>query len=507
MDHWNTLNIEPTTDLKIIKKAYSSRLKKTRPDQDADAYQRLREAFDWAKRYCQYMAKHAETADMPTEDTHRDPLTPGDKLNDHDENNACHLSGVVTEASEGIVDDPVAQSAPSDNTQAAAQQCEQRAYDTALKSIKQLFSAATEDECCHELASLIHGYDLINLKTRSYFEAILINELTRYEGPDMPYRLASMAAKEFHWFEEQHANIDKRQRVAYIESRLSAYRSYTDALVIPAQHGQGKEKSAAKLLLGKYQPKYFHFLRFIGYRNLTLRKYTRYFSQSVEQGTSPELHTETFFWWNKHLERSLFSLWHLLAGFVALLFIHANFSQHMPVVNASDISFVMLGGTLVFSLILWGIDCLYRRYQRLLLSYWQRIEGLAGTNFALSIIFMASVLFWREYRGVDYIGWLIPLALTASTLIFGLYGLVQMLGAAIIYSVCYHLVDVLDRYPELESFALIIGFVSYKWFLFTLNKMPKRISDYIYQHNFLFYSYAGALASALSLAYLTLYIH
>jgi len=43
------LGIEPTSDLKVIKKAYAARLKHTRPDDDAAAYQALREAYEAAQ--------------------------------------------------------------------------------------------------------------------------------------------------------------------------------------------------------------------------------------------------------------------------------------------------------------------------------------------------------------------------------------------------------------------------------------------------------------------------
>ncbi len=49
MGIWSVLDIEPTDDLSIIKRAYARKLKTTRPDQDPVGYQRLREAFEQAK--------------------------------------------------------------------------------------------------------------------------------------------------------------------------------------------------------------------------------------------------------------------------------------------------------------------------------------------------------------------------------------------------------------------------------------------------------------------------
>ncbi|THD50207.1 molecular chaperone DnaJ [Enterobacteriaceae bacterium ML5] len=50
MEIWSVLGIEPTQDITVIKRAYALQLKKTRPDQDPDAYQQLREAFESARR-------------------------------------------------------------------------------------------------------------------------------------------------------------------------------------------------------------------------------------------------------------------------------------------------------------------------------------------------------------------------------------------------------------------------------------------------------------------------
>lgn len=54
MGPWELLGLEPTQDVRAIKLAYSVKLKTTRPDDDAEAYQALREAYDWALNY----AKH-----------------------------------------------------------------------------------------------------------------------------------------------------------------------------------------------------------------------------------------------------------------------------------------------------------------------------------------------------------------------------------------------------------------------------------------------------------------
>ncbi|MDP4180112.1 MAG: CDC27 family protein [Bacillota bacterium] len=57
MDYWSILNINPTEDVSIIKKAYANKLKHHHPEIDPHGYQRLREAYDAALKYTKRMAK------------------------------------------------------------------------------------------------------------------------------------------------------------------------------------------------------------------------------------------------------------------------------------------------------------------------------------------------------------------------------------------------------------------------------------------------------------------
>lgn len=88
-DDWALLGIEPTTELAAIKKAYALRLKVTRPDDDADAYQALRGAYERVQQWAAWersraSAPQAEAAppsapDMPPT-VEPAPLMPVDPL-------------------------------------------------------------------------------------------------------------------------------------------------------------------------------------------------------------------------------------------------------------------------------------------------------------------------------------------------------------------------------------------------------------------------------------------
>lgn len=60
MNVWERLGIAPTQDLRAIKRAYAIQLKTTRPDDDAQAYQALREAYDAAQHYAKYYVAYSE---------------------------------------------------------------------------------------------------------------------------------------------------------------------------------------------------------------------------------------------------------------------------------------------------------------------------------------------------------------------------------------------------------------------------------------------------------------
>lgn len=65
-DDWARLGLEPTTDLGAIKKAYAARLKTTRPDDDAEAYQALRGAYERAQQWAKWQREQAPPAEALT---------------------------------------------------------------------------------------------------------------------------------------------------------------------------------------------------------------------------------------------------------------------------------------------------------------------------------------------------------------------------------------------------------------------------------------------------------
>lgn len=59
-NHWERLGLEPTGDVIVIKKAYAGLLKQNRPDEAPEAYQLLRQAYEWAVSEAEWLRRSAQ---------------------------------------------------------------------------------------------------------------------------------------------------------------------------------------------------------------------------------------------------------------------------------------------------------------------------------------------------------------------------------------------------------------------------------------------------------------
>ncbi len=57
MNCWNVLDIEPTSDSRVIKKAYAGKLKLHHPEDDPENFQQIRQAYESALLYAKYFAQ------------------------------------------------------------------------------------------------------------------------------------------------------------------------------------------------------------------------------------------------------------------------------------------------------------------------------------------------------------------------------------------------------------------------------------------------------------------
>ena len=94
MDCWEILQIAPTGDERAIRRAYAKLLKSTRPDDDAEGYQRLREAFDEALSHAPYIGEEEDADDWSWDNADNDEADVSD---DPDEAQTEYVDEEATE--------------------------------------------------------------------------------------------------------------------------------------------------------------------------------------------------------------------------------------------------------------------------------------------------------------------------------------------------------------------------------------------------------------------------
>jgi len=60
MNPWKTLNIDPTDDKKVIKKAYACLIKQFKPDEHPEKFQEIQEAYQYALQTLKWNKQEAE---------------------------------------------------------------------------------------------------------------------------------------------------------------------------------------------------------------------------------------------------------------------------------------------------------------------------------------------------------------------------------------------------------------------------------------------------------------
>ncbi|MGO4327784.1 hypothetical protein AB4Z48_05645 [Cupriavidus sp. 2TAF22] len=74
--HWQVLQLAPTTDTRRIRSAYAARLKVTRPDEDAQAFQALRAAYEFALEWARHHAQDEDAGAVPDPGAAAPPAPP-----------------------------------------------------------------------------------------------------------------------------------------------------------------------------------------------------------------------------------------------------------------------------------------------------------------------------------------------------------------------------------------------------------------------------------------------
>ena len=213
MNVWSILGIRATADEREIKRAYAAKLKLTRPEDDQQAFQQLRDAYEAALRLARFANEHDAEYAMDDDPGHEQPVYTAAYEWDPD-------AGADTAAPQL---DAMPEPALPDAEQAyvALWEFEPLAPMAEARRIWADFLISAHRDTALQLRQLEARKDMLDLEVRECFELCAV-QYCAGEGCDDEFRVA--LATHFRW-EDEHAFIDREMpdEAAAMMARLREY--------------------------------------------------------------------------------------------------------------------------------------------------------------------------------------------------------------------------------------------------------------------------------------------
>lgn len=255
MSCWEVLGIEPTSDLRALKRAYAKKLKRHKPDQDPEGFKQLRSAYEQAQYEAQDLAvevQEQEVECLQSEPSLSENTTSlqysSDALNTEEPTPLSQAPNLLTEFDNDKVlkdehGDPIifgghdGEAAYIKDENGQVQQLVHASLDDICQYIIENINQAIEDkaECLGvQNSELIQDLDLQNKRDMSFRIFHHLAELVMSTDPSTPkptdahfISIAQQLEAEFHWnidpLIEQYFSPEQINRVLpqYFELRLA----------------------------------------------------------------------------------------------------------------------------------------------------------------------------------------------------------------------------------------------------------------------------------------------
>ncbi len=190
MTCWNFLELTPTVDTRAIKRSYARKLKQYHPEDDAEGFKKLRQAYEEALEQSRYLSQNAQTnnTEEPT-----DSIIPDDNDND-------------------------AEQSPSDNT--PDDELSINAEDVAKALMDKLVAVYADFEKRADTQAWKAVFDddsLWNLEVKQHMFFWLFDFISRH--PFVPAHIYSLMKQHFYWH-ENHEILARNFDEQHVEKTL-----------------------------------------------------------------------------------------------------------------------------------------------------------------------------------------------------------------------------------------------------------------------------------------------
>jgi hypothetical protein len=374
---WDVLGVSPTNDVRQVKRAYSRMLKKHKPEQDPEGYQCLREAFDLAMAYC---------ADHPGDLPEIVPVSVSEDENDF----PCDHE-VVPPIEDNCLDETAIILTDEEVDQLLASTCKE--YDLAdlserdepveatrdmdempveirqqlVKFHQLVFACDDSNQAVQTFKEVILSDTLLNLCYRKIFDSqCFYSAVTWPEDQPFPGQLVEYIAEEFDWSAVNAGDDYFRDNIDYVYARMNTSLAYHALCELAKRRAffskQSETIRAARVLLGKHRPIYFHYMSFLSRYSESIHAIINQFTVYGELSICPELDTKTFRWWMRWQQRRPLKAIHLFVSvWVALMVVVAINEEMALELSDSALSMAFAVVTMTIFLAIWLVPRLFGR--------------------------------------------------------------------------------------------------------------------------------------------------